>query len=249
MIDLLEEGKGALSQVLDRRNQLVRPPVANLDCLVIVVSVADPAPVPLVIDKMIAIAEKNDIEPVVVINKADLGDTQVWEKIYRLAGLPVFVLSAFDKEAIQPLRQALAGKLSAFTGNSGVGKSSLLNAMHPDLSLATGEISQKLGRGRHTTRTVSLYSLPGGGYIADTPGFSSLDMERAQPILKDELPFCFREFAPFLNGCRFTSCVHVKEKECAVRQAVAEGKIARSRYESYVAMYEQVKDKEEWTLR
>lgn len=249
MIDLLEEGKGALSQVLDRRNQLVRPPVANLDCLVIVVSVADPAPVPLVIDKMIAIAEKNDIEPVVVINKADLGDTQVWEKIYRLAGLPVFVLSAFDKEAIQPLRQALAGKLSAFTGNSGVGKSSLLNAMHPDLSLATGEISQKLGRGRHTTRTVTLYSLPGGGYIADTPGFSSLDMERAQPILKDELPFCFREFAPFLNGCRFTSCVHVKEKECAVRQAVAEGKIARSRYESYVAMYEQVKDKEEWTLR
>lgn len=249
VIDLLEEGKGALSQIMDRRNQLVRPPVANLDCLVIVVAVADPAPVPLVIDQMIAIAEKNHIEPVVVINKADLGETGVWEETYKLAGLPVYALSALDTAATAPLRQALAGKLSAFTGNSGVGKSSLLNAMYPGLSLATGEISQKLGRGRHTTRVVTLYSLPEGGYIADTPGFSSLDMERAQPILKDELPGCFREFAPFLGECRFTSCAHVKEKDCAIRRAVEEGKIARSRYDSYVAMYEQVKDKEEWKLR
>lgn len=249
MIDLLEEGKGALSAILERRNQLVRPPVANLDQLVIVIAVADPAPVPLVIDQMIAIAEKNDIQPVVVINKVDLGDASQWEETYRLAGFPVFALSALDEDSVEPLRQQLAGKMSAFTGNSGVGKSSLLNALYPSLELATGEISQKLGRGRHTTRTVTLYPLPEGGYIADTPGFSSLDMERAQPLLKGELPDCFREFADYAGECRFTSCAHVKEKDCAIRRAVEEGKIARSRYESYVALYEQVKDKEEWERR
>lgn len=249
MIDPLGDDKGALSQIVDRRNRLVRPPVANLDCLVVVISVADPSPVPLVIDQMIAIAEKNEIEPVVVINKSDLGDTRQWEDTYRLAGLPVYALSAFDAESTAPLRQTLAGKISAFTGNSGVGKSSLLNAMYPGLSLATGEISQKLGRGRHTTRTVTLYPLPEGGYIADTPGFSSLDMERAQPLLKEELPGCFREFGDYLGECRFTSCAHIKEKDCAIRQAVEEGKIARSRYDSYAALYEQVKDKEEWSLR
>lgn len=249
VIDLLEEGKAALSRILDRRNSLIRPPVANLDCLVIVIAVAEPAPVPLVMDQMVAIAEKNRIEPVIVVNKADLGDTARWEEPYRLAGLPVYALSALDEPAVQPLRKALAGRLSAFTGNSGVGKSSLLNAMYPDLKLETGEISQKLGRGRHTTRAVTLFPLPEGGYIADTPGFSSLDMERAQPLLKEDLPDCFREFEPYLGRCRYTSCAHVKEKDCAVRQAVEEGKIARSRYESYVAMYEQVKDKEEWNLR
>lgn len=249
MIDLLEEGTGSLSAILERRNQLVRPPVANLDQLVIVIAVADPAPVPLVIDQMIAIAEKNAIEPLVVINKVDLGDARGWEDTYRLAGFPVLSLSALDEESVEPLRQALAGKVSAFTGNSGVGKSSLLNAMYPSLELATGEISQKLGRGRHTTRTVTLYPLPEGGYIADTPGFSSLDMERAQPLLKEELPDCFREFAEYAGECRFTSCAHVKEKDCAIRQAVEEGRIARSRYDSYVALYEQVKDKEEWERR
>lgn len=248
-IDLLEEGKGALSVVAERRNQLVRPPVANVDQLVIVIAVADPSPVALVIDQMIAIAEKNDIEPVIVINKTDLGDAAIWEETYRKAGFPVVALSALDDASVEPLRHLLTGKISAFTGNSGVGKSSLLNALYPELALETGEISQKLGRGRHTTRTVTLYRLPEGGYIADTPGFSSLDMERAQPLLKDELPDCFREFADYIGECRFTSCAHVKEKDCAIRQAVDEGKIARSRYDSYVELYEQVKDKEEWSLR
>ncbi len=249
LIDVLEDKTGSVAAILERQNQLVRPPVANLEQLIIVISVADPSPVPLVIDQMIAIAEKNRIEPIVVINKVDLGDASVWENTYRTAGFPVIVLSALDHESVEPLRRIMAGKISAFTGNSGVGKSSLLNALYPAMELATGEISQKLGRGRHTTRTVTLYSLPEGGYIADTPGFSSLDMERAQPILKDELPDCFREFAEYIGECRFTSCAHVKEKECAIRQAVEEGKIPLSRYESYVALYEQVKDKEEWSLR
>ena len=130
-----------------------------------------------------------------------------------------------------------------------MGKSSLLNAIDPRLTLETGEISKKLGRGRHTTRTATLFRLEGGGYIVDTPGFSSLDMERAERISKEELPDCFREFAPYRGGCRFTSCAHVKEPGCAVRQAVEEGKIAASRYESYRTMYEEVKDKKDWEFK
>ncbi|MGI6264820.1 MAG: ribosome small subunit-dependent GTPase A, partial [Acutalibacteraceae bacterium] len=152
----VELGKGFVVEIRPRRNQLIRPPVANVDQLLLVIAVADPAPVPLVIDQMIAIAEKNGIEPIVVVNKSDLGDTGRWEAIYKAAGLRVEALSALDVQGVQPLRALLSGRISAFTGNSGVGKSSLLNALYPDLELATGEISRKLGRGRHTTRTVTL---------------------------------------------------------------------------------------------
>ncbi len=241
--------KGTLEEVLERRNVLVRPPVANLDYLVLVASIADPSPSTLILDKMIAIAEKKGIEPLVVINKADLEDTSWLEDIYGTTGLPCFTVSASGGEGVEPLRQRLLGHISAFTGNSGVGKSSLLNAIDPRLTLETGEISKKLGRGRHTTRTATLFRLEGGGYIVDTPGFSSLDMERAERISKEELPDCFREFAPYRGGCRFTSCAHVKEPGCAVRQAVEEGKIAASRYESYRTMYEEVKDKKDWEFK
>lgn len=186
-------------------------PVANLDYLVLVASIADPSPSTLILDKMIAIAEKKGIEPLVVINKADLEDTSWLEDIYGTTGLPCFTVSASGGEGVEPLRQRLLGHISAFTGNSGVGKSSLLNAIDPRLTLETGEISKKLGRGRHTTRTATLFRLEGGGYIVDTPGFSSLDMERAERISKEDLPNCFREFAPYRGGCRFTSCAHVKE--------------------------------------
>ncbi len=246
-IRTLGDGEGALEEILPRKNHLVRPPVANLDVLVVVASVTDPAPNTLIMDKMIAMAEDLEIEPVLVINKIDLEDAAWLEAAYRLAGIPVFALSALDAAGIQPLQAYLSGKVSAFTGNSGVGKTSLLNAIDPRLGLETGETSKKLGRGRHTTRTAALYKQPGGGYIVDTAGFSSLDMEKAALIPRERLPYCFREFAPYLPECRFaSSCAHVREKGCAVRQAVEEGKIARSRYDSYVAMFEEVKDQKSW---
>ncbi len=230
------DGTGFVVEILPRRNALVRPPVANLDCLVIVAAAAQPVPSTLVMDKLVAVAEENAIEPVIVLNKTDLADTAALYDAYHTGGFAVFALSAMQPESVQPLRDYLAGKVSAFTGNSGVGKSSLLNNICPSLALPTGEISQKLGRGRHTTRMAQLYPLPEGGYVVDTAGFSSLDMEQVAPILKENLPFCFREFAPYLGRCRYTSCAHDKETGCAVKAAVEAGAIPRSRYESYVAM-------------
>ncbi len=244
-IEVQASGEGVLTRVMERRNSLLRPPVANLDLLVLVASVCQPMTNTLVLDKMIAIAEKKGITPIVVINKADLADPTSLEEIYRKAGLECYTVCAHQPETLEPLRERLAGHISVFSGNSGVGKSSILNAIDPSLVLETGEISQKLGRGRHTTREATLYHLA-DGYIVDTPGFSSLDLEQVEPIGKDELADCFREFAPYVNECRFAGCAHYKEPNCGVRQAVENEQIARSRYESYVIMYEAVKDKKEW---
>ncbi len=242
----VEEGEeGVLEAVAPRNNVLVRPPVANLDLLVLVASVCQPRTNTLVLDKMIAVAEKKGITPIVVINKSDLGDPAELETIYRSTGLECYTVSATEPNTLDALRRRLAGQVSVFAGNSGVGKSSLLNALDPTLSLSTGEISQKLGRGRHTTRTATLYHLA-EGYLVDTPGFSSLDLEQVEPIYKEELAECFREFAPYEGHCRFSGCAHYKEPGCAVRQAVEGGQIAPSRYESYVTMYEAVKDIKEW---
>ena len=244
-----EPGKGTLTEILPRRNFLVRPPVANLDQLLIVASLQDPQPNLLMIDKTNAAAEYHKIEPVVILNKTDLEDGDAIEAIYRQAGFVCIQASARTGEGIETIREQLRGRVSVFTGNSGVGKSSLLNCIDERLGLSTGEISQKLGRGRHTTRHVEIYELENGGLVADTPGFSTLDIERFQLIRKEELPDCFREFAPFLGQCRFTSCAHTVEKGCAILQAVEEGKIARSRWESYVAMYQEVKDIKEWNWK
>ncbi len=244
-IAIQPSGEGTLVRVQERRNCLLRPPVANLDLLVLVASVCQPNTNTLVLDKMIAIAEKKGITPLVVINKADLADPTELESIYRKAGLECYVVSATEVTSLMPLRERLKGQVSVFSGNSGVGKSSILNGLDPSLTLETGEISQKLGRGRHTTRTATLYHFA-GGYLVDTPGFSSLDMEQVESISKEELSDCFREFAPFVADCRFIGCAHFKESCCGVRKAVEDGKIAASRYESYVSMYEAVKDKKEW---
>ena len=242
----VEEGDtGVVEEILPRRNVLVRPPVANLDLLVLVASVCQPRTNTLVLDKMIAVAEKKEITPIVVINKSDLGDPSELEQIYHSTGLTCFTVSANEPDSLRPLRERLAGQVSVFAGNSGVGKSSILNGIDPTLVLETGEISQKLGRGRHTTRTATLYRLA-DGYLVDTPGFSSLDLEQVEFIDKEELPYCFREFAPYEGTCRFAGCAHYKEPGCGVRQAVEAGEIARSRYESYVTMYEAVKDVKEW---
>ncbi len=241
------EGDGTVESVLPRKNCLVRPPVANVDVLVMVASVREPETNTLVLDKMIAIAEKQNICPVVVVSKTDLADPTELESVYRKAGLECFCVSVRQPQSLEPLRQRLAGQVCVFSGNSGVGKSSILNGLEPGLVLETGDISRKLGRGRHTTRTASLYRLA-NGYLVDTPGFSSLDMEQVEPIRKEELPDCFREFAPYFGKCRFSGCAHYKEPGCAVRQAVERGEIAPSRYQSYVTLYEAVKDKKEWEM-
>ena len=248
-ISTQEDGTGSIEAIEPRKNSLIRPPVANMDQLFIVVAVREPAPSTLIIDKTIAAAESKGIEPVLVISKTDLENAGWLCEIYEKAGIPCVPVSSVTGEGVERIRAMLQGKLSAFTGNSGVGKSTLLNRVDPRLSLETGEISQKLGRGRHTTRQVELLPLPGGGYVADTPGFSSIDLERYELIRKEDLPHCFREFAPYLGECRFTSCSHTCEKGCAVLEAVEEGKIAPSRHESYVTMYQEVKDIKEWQMK
>lgn len=246
-----EEGKGYVTRILPRRNFLVRPPLANIDRLILVTSIDEPAPNTLVLDKLIAIAEHKEIDPAVVITKADLQKDQAvaFADIYRGCGFDVFVVSNETGEGVDQVRAYLQGKLSAFCGNSGVGKSSLLNRIDERLQLETAHISQKLGRGRHTTRHVELYELPEGGYIADTPGFSSVDLERCEVILKDQLQYCFREFEEYIPQCKFTGCSHTCEKGCAVIQAVEEGKIPISRHENYRALYEDAKNIKEWELK
>ena len=244
-ITVEEDDTGVLESVEERKNSLVRPPVANVDLLVLVASICQPKTNTLVLDKMIAVAEKKGIEPIIVLNKSDLGDPTELGSIYRSAGFECYTVSAKDTESLEPLRRRLSGQISVFAGNSGVGKSSILNGIDPSLQLDTGEISQKLGRGRHTTRTATLYHLA-DGYLVDTPGFSSLDLEQVEPIYKEDLPYCFREFEPYEGTCRFTGCAHYKEVGCSVRQAVEAGEISQSRYDSYVTMYEAVKDIKEW---
>ena len=240
---------GSVDEILPRKNVLKRPPVANVDQLFVVASLVDPLPNTLLMDKLIGIAERHHIDPVVLINKSDLEDAGPLCQIYRTAGIPVVAVSARTGEGIGQVRGMLSGKLNVFTGNSGVGKSSILNQLFPQLELPTGDISRKLGRGRHTTRQVELFPLERGGYLADTPGFSSVDLEKCEVILKDELPHCFREFEPYLGQCQFTSCAHIGEKGCKIKQAVDEGKIHPSRYQNYVELYHQVKNIKEWEIR
>ena len=236
------EEKGYVTRILDRKNSLIRPPLANLDQLFLVVSVADPQPNLLVLDKLIAIAEHKKIEPLLIVTKTDLGEWETLAALYEKAGFQVFCTGLDQDSDLAMLRRSMEGKISAFCGNSGVGKSSLLNRIDSRLDLSTAQISQKLGRGRHTTRHVQLYPVSGGGYIADTPGFSSMDLERYEVILKEQLQYCFREFGPHLNQCRFTGCSHTKEKGCAVLAAMKEGEIASSRHDSYCTLYEAAKN-------
>ena len=239
------EGAGVLEALFPRKNSLVRPPLANLDLLVQVVSAEAPAPNTLVIDKVAAITEMAGIQPVIVINKTDLAESETLATVYRNAGFPVVLTSCAEGDPAA-LLETITGKISAFVGNSGVGKSSLLNLILPTQTLSTGEISKKLGRGRHTTRHVELFPLSGGGYVADTPGFSMVDIARYGLLDKRRLPEGFREFAPYIGECQFVSCSHTVEQGCAVLAALADGKIGQSRHDSYRRMYDEIKDIPEW---
>lgn len=240
-----DETRGTVTDIYERRNSLVRPPVANLDKLIIISSVAEPAPNLLIIDKLTAMAVDKNIEPVVVFSKSDLSDASEYVEIYKKAGIESFAVSSKTGEGIEKFKNIFESSVCALTGNTGVGKSSILNSVDPQLALATAHISNKLGRGRHTTRTVELYELF-GGYIADTPGFSSLDFENIEIILKENLQFCFPEFDEYLGQCKFVSCAHIGEKGCRICEAVRNGEIPESRHESYKMMYDEVKDYKEW---
>lgn len=241
--------KGVLEALLPRKNAFIRPAVSNIDQLVVLASCAIPVTEPFLIDRVLAIAQLQNVPALVVVNKDDLAPAQPLAEIYRRAGVPVLVTSAETGEGIEALREALAGKLSCLTGNSGVGKSSLLNRACPQLQLPVGEVSEKLGRGRHTTRHIELYSLGSNTFVADTPGFSAFDTERMELVHKEQLQYAFPEFAPYLGHCQFPDCAHRKEPGCAVRKALAEGKIGQTRYSSYERLYELASQLKEWELK
>ena len=247
-VALKPDGYHSVEKILERTNHLVRPPLSNLEALVIVISTVDPLPNTLVIDKLTAAAVDIGTVPYIVFSKTDVKECDELVQVYRKAGFPTFTYSDGDEESVSVVREALKGKIVAFIGNSGVGKSTLINNLYPELQLETGQISRKLGRGRHTTRTVELFRTD-SGYVADTPGFSTMDLERYHLVSKDQLMYCFPEFEDHIHNCKFTSCMHICEKGCAVIEAVKNGEIPESRHNSYIEMYNKIKDIKPWELK
>lgn len=247
-ISINENAENTIDEIMPRKNALTRPPVVNIDNLIIVVSTVEPKPSTLVIDKLIAVAEHKNIEPIIVITKSDLASAQEIFDIYTLAGFKTIIVSNETKDGVDEVKAVLKDKISALTGNSGVGKTSLLNNLDETLALKTAQISKKLGRGRHTTRQAELYRVC-DGFVVDTPGFSSFEIDKSDIILEDELAYCFRDFSDYIEKCKFyPSCTHTADKGCAVVEAVNEGKISKSRHNSYVQLYNEVKDIKEWNL-
>ena len=242
----LGSGEGFVEKILPRKNAFARPAVANIDQLVVIASAAIPKTTPYLIDRVASIAALKGCDVVIVLNKCDLDPADELFEIYHAAGFPTIRVSAETSEGMEELQAQISGKFSAFTGNSGVGKSSILNTLDPEFRIKTGEVSDALGRGRHTTRHVELYRLSCGAEVVDSPGFSSFETDELNLELKHHLPETFREFAPFLEDCRFVGCSHTKEKGCAVRDALKRGEIQKSRYESYLRLYEELKPLKDW---
>lgn len=249
-VEIIPDGsRGVVDGLKPRKNLLNRPPIANLDKLFIISSSVIPTPSTLLIDRMTALCAYKNIEPIIVFNKNDLEDVSGWCDIYAAAGFKTIACSAITGEGIEDIKKELGGCISAFTGNSGAGKSSLLNVIFPELGLTTGDVSSKLGRGRHTTRHTELFSHNFGGYVADTPGFSSLENDRDDLEFKEHLSEFFADFEPFAQNCRFSDCKHIGEKGCAVCAAVKEGKIQATRHKSYITIYVELKDIKSWNIK
>jgi len=242
----LGDGQGMIEAIESRKNEFARPAAANIDQLVIIASGAIPVTDPYLIDRIASIAVLKGCQVLVALNKCDLDEAEDLYELYSASAIPVLRVSAMTGEGMKELRAAIAGKLNAFTGNSGVGKSSILNTLAPDLALPVGEVSKALGRGRHTTRHVELFPLGENTYVIDTPGFSSFETDELNLELKARLPETFPEFAPYLDNCRFVGCHHIKEKGCAVLEAVKRGEIPAGRHKSYVRLFEELKDLKEW---
>ena len=245
----VERGKGMVEKILPRKNAFVRPAVANVDALVIFAANTNPVTEHFLIDRVAAIAGDQEVPVYLCVNKCDLDPAVDLIRIYEHAGFSVISASAETGEGVEKLRALIDGKLTAFTGNSGVGKSSMLNRLCPELALPTGEVSDKLGRGRHTTRHVELYRLGEETYVADTPGFSSFDTDQMEVILKENLQYAFSDFAPYLGKCQFHDCSHRAEPGCAVTRAVESGELEKSRYDSYLRLYEKASQIKSWEVR
>ena len=234
-----------IDEILPRKNVFIRPPIANLDILFIVTSTTQPVPSTLVLDQLAAAAIYKDVQPVLVVTKSDLAAADMLRTAYAGSGIPLVQLNYETGEGLDEVKGYIESHLCAFCGNSGVGKSTLLNTLAPALHRETGQISQKLGRGRHTTREVEIFEIC-GGRLADTPGFASLEAQKLCRIPKDDLQHTFPEFGPYFGHCRFTGCSHRSETGCAVREAVEAGTISKTRYASYLAMYEEASARKEW---
>ena len=245
----VEHGKGMVERVLPRTNRFIRPAVANIDALVIFAANTNPVTEPFLIDRVAAIAGEQSVPVFLCVNKCDIDPAVDLVRIYEHAGFPVIRASAETGEGVEALRQVISGKLTAFTGNSGVGKGSMLNRLCPQLALPTAQVSEKLGRGRHTTRHVELYRLDEDTYVADTPGFSSFDTDQMETILKENLQYAFPDFGAYLGECQFHDCSHRAEPGCAVTAAVRAGDLEATRYESYLRLYEKASQIKAWEIR
>lgn len=246
-ITVRDDEENTIDEIYKRKNFLIRPPVANIDKLFIVVSATKPKPNTVIIDKMTVLAEKNNITPVIIITKTDLACAEELINIYKSTGYSVYSFSIEDFSELNEIKAELKGCLCAFTGNSGVGKSTLINALSDELKLETGEISDKLGRGRHTTRQAEVFPV-GEGLVIDTAGFSSIDFTTDNRIYSDELQYYFKEFAELINDCRFNGCRHLGDKGCKICECVDSGEISRSRHDSYKTIYEEIKVNKKWDV-
>lgn len=248
-ITVRDSQENTIDSISERKNKLIRPPVANIDKLMIVVSVVSPLPNTLIVDKLTVIAEKSGIEPVIVITKSDLEEEKAQElfEIYSSTGYRTYLFSSVDRRNIDEIRNEFSGCLTALTGNSGAGKSTLLNAIDENLNLPTGEISNKLGRGRHTTRQAEIFHAA-DGLIIDSAGFSSIEFSGDNLFLANELELYFKEYTELSDSCKFNGCSHINTKGCAVIAAVENGDISQSRYNSYLSMFEELKDIKSWQI-